>query len=430
MSFPFLRDTVLREIAEESTTSIGADIKELSEGEETTSPGKVEHPNDLETNDEPIIEEEEDIEHPEEFIEEEAEEIEETPTVIDTHPFERPSLKSVEEAFPGLLKKFPSLRDMYFREAEYSKLFPTVDDAKEANENNTAFNNIKEDVFQGNGKKFFSSIKEVGEKDLERFSTTVLNSLFQVHPQAFWRAANPLVEDIARNMFNKGVKEKDESMQNAARYLSEYFFGNTEIAEGKKTSIIKVEATDPEITKQREAFDNERATAFRGSVETGIRTNLHSIIEGKDPKTGKSRLDPDGVLSPFIRKTIIDHIIEEMGTQLTADKDHIRFMDSLWNKSKKNGRTDEDKARIISAYLARAKSLIPSLRSKYVSEALGQKVRVSNKEKGRAEDISSRRDGGAHGRPSNGKPKSYDPKSINYGKTSDMDILNDDINYK
>jgi hypothetical protein len=409
----------------ESTTSVSDDLKDLSEGSEEELEVKTPEVGE---------EEEEEKEEVTEELEEEAEgseeEPEKAPADLDAqHPFNRPSLKSIEEKFPGFFKQFPALRDMYFREAEYSKVFPTIDDAKEANENNTAFQSIRESVFQGNGNKFFTAIKEVSEKDLEKFSTTVLSTLFQVHPQSFWRAANPLVEDIAKNMFDKGKRENNESMQNAARYLSDYFFGNTEIAEGKKTSIIKIE-DNTEVNKEREKFDNERSTAFRSTVETDVRGQLVAIIEGKDSKTGKSRLDPDSVFSNFIRTTIVDRIIEDLGSQLTLDKDHIRYMDSLWNKAKQNGRTDTEKARIVAAYLARAKSLVPSLRSKYVSEALGQKTRISSGKKEKIEEISSRRDSGTQGRGSNGSNKNYNPRSIDYSKTSDADILNDDIKYR
>lgn len=408
-------------ITDESTTSTLEDVRELSEGQEEFPLEHSEEESSEEIQEEP----EESEEEPEEV-----EEVEEVPSNLDTHPYDRPSLKSIEEKFPGFFKQFPSLRDMYFREAEYSKLFPTVDDAKEANENNIAFDSIRESVFQGNGSKLFTAIKDVSEKDLEKFSTTVLSTLFQVHPQSFWRAANPLVEDIARNMYNKGVKEGNESLQNAARYLSDYFFGNVDVAEGKKTSIVKIEGQDSEINKEREKFDNERGNAFRSTVETDVRSQLVSAIEGVDSKTGKSRLDPDNVFSKFIKTTIIDRIIEDLGSQLTSDKDHIRFMDSLWDKAKRNGRTETDKSRIISAYLARSKSLVPSLRSKYVSEALGQKTRIASGKKERSEEISERRDSGTLGRGSNSKEKSYNPKSIDYSKTSDADILNDNIKYR
>ena len=410
------------DLTSDSTTSITADEAELSEELEVeSSKGTEEIGAETEIKDEG--ESEEETEKPEE------EEQEEVPADINAHPFNRPSLKSIEEKFPGFFKQFPALRDMYFREAEYSKLFPTVDDAKEADENNIAFNSIRESVFQGNGSKLFSAIKEVSDKDLEKFSTTVLSTLYQVHPQSFWRAANPLVEDIARNMFEKGKREGNESMQNAAKYLSDYFFGNIEIAEGKKTSIIKVE-DNSEVNKEREKFDNERHNAFRSTVENDLRSQLVTAIEGKDSKTGKSRLDPDSVFSNFIRTTIIDRIIEDLGSQLSSDKDHIRYMDSLWSKAKQSGRTDSDKSRLVTSYLARAKSLIPSLRSKYVSEALGQKTRVASGKKEKVEEISERTSSGTLGRGSNGREKSYNPKSINYSKTSDVDILNDNITYK
>ncbi len=411
---------------EGATTSAGADLAELSD--ETLD---VEHP-DKEEHDQPLEEVPEET-RPEEQDEveevEEIEEIEEKPPTETTHPFDRPSIKQLEEAFPGLLKKFPSLRDMYFRESEYTKIFPTIDEAKEANDNNVAFTNIRDDVFQGDGSKFFAAIKEADEKGLERFSSQVLGTLFKVSPNSFWRATQPLVEDIARSMFAKGVKAGDESMQNAARYLSDYYFGDVAFAEGKKTSVVKLD-TDPEISKQREEFEREKDTSFRGGVESSVKSQLVSLIESKDEKTGKLRLDPDGVFSPFIKSTIIDHIIRDLGTQLTADKDHIRFMDSLWTKARRSGRTDEDKARIISAYLARAKSLIPSLRSKYVSEALGTKVKTSVKRKELSETSESRRESGSQGRSSNGGQKNYNPKSINFDKTSDEDILNDNITYK
>jgi hypothetical protein len=435
MSFPGKLADRLLDVAEDATTSIGADLAELSEGSEDTT--VVEHP-DVEDEEEEVVvpgEEEEEEEVTSEEEEDEEEEVEDEPeevpeNIADLHPFNRPSLKSIEEKFPGFFKAFPAMRDMYFRESEYSKLFPTVDDAKEANENDTAFKTMRESIFNGNGSKLFSAIKEVNEKDLEKFSQTILPTLFQVHPPAFWRVANPFVEDIARRMFEKGTKENNESLQNAARYLSDYFFGNVEIAEGKKTSITKIEGTDPEVSKERENFEKEKQTTFANSVEADIRGKLLSMIEGVDPKTGKSRLDPDGVFSPFIKRTIIQSIIDELGSQLLSDKSHIKFMDSLWDKSKKNGRTDTDKSRIISAYLERAKSLVPTLRSKFVSEALGQKVRISSGNKKKVEASSSRVDAGSHGRGSNGRDKSYNPKSINYNKTSDADILNDNITYK
>ena len=406
-------------IQDEATTSLGADLAELS-AEEPEEETPVEET--------PSEGADETVEAPDEEESEEEPSEDKEPEPVETfHPFTRPSIKQINEAYPDLFKKFPSLREMYFREAEYSKVFPTVDDAKEAFENSESYNTIRSDVFEGNGVKFLTAIKEVDDKSLNRFSGTLLGTLYKVSPESFWRAANPLIEDVARNMYAKGVKEGNENLQNSAKWLSDYFFGNTEIAEGKKTSAVKDES--PEVNEERKKFDDERHTIFRSGIETDVRSQLVNLINATDAKSGKSRLDPDGIFSKFIKDTVIDRVITELGTQLSADKDHIKFMDSLWEKARRNGRTDADKARIISAYLARAKSLIPTLRSKYVSEAMGHNVRRSAKSKEISERVESRRDSSV-GRGSGARRENYDPKSINYSKTSDSDILNDNITYK
>jgi hypothetical protein len=103
-------------------------------------------------------------------------------------------------------------------------------------------------------------------------------------------------------------------------------------------------------------------------------------------------------------------------------------MDSLWARAKTNGRTDADKKRIADAFMARARAMAPALRSKYVSEALGKRVRQATTASNRVQSIPGRT-------PNVGKVASngrgnYNPKQIDYRKTSDYDILNDDIKYK
>ena len=390
-----------------SSTSTTADVDELND----------ESQDSIETDDEP--EPEPEPEQPEEpEIEEE---------IKEEHPFDRPSLKTINEAYPDFFKKFPSMRDMYFREAEYSKLFPTIDDAKEAQENNTAFQNLREDVFNGTGEKFLTAMKGQNPQSLQRFAGRFLGTLVKVDQDSFWRAANPLIEDISHSMFKKGIAENNENLQNSAKYLAYYFFGDADIAEGKKTTIPK-EQPESDVSRERREWEDSKQLDFRNGIEKDLRGQLVDVITGADPKTGKNKLDPDDVLSPFIRNTIIERVIADIGSTLQADKGHISYMDSLWSRARANGRTDNDKARIISAYLARARSLAPSLRSKYVSEALGKRIRGETQKRVKMSSVEDRMP--SNGRVASTGSKGYNPKSINYRKTSDYDILNDDITYK
>lgn len=396
-----------------ATTSTSKDLAELND--ESSQP-EVEEPEE----EEPV---DLDLGEPEET----EEEVEEQPAV-ELHPFERPSLKSINEAYPDFFKKFPSMRDMYFREAEYSKLFPTVDDAKEASESYTAFQNLREDVFNGTGERLLNAIKTQNPQSLNRFAGRFLGTLVKVDQNAFWSAANPLVEDVARSMFKKGTAEGNENLANAAKYLAHYFFGDADIAEGKKTTVVK-EEPESDVSRERREWEDSKHNEFRGTIEKDLRGQLVDLITGRDEKTGKARLDPDEVLSPFIKNTIIDKVIQDIGAALQGDKQHLSYMDSLWSRAKTNGRTDADKARIISAYLARARALAPSLRSKYVSEALGKRIRDANQKRVKLSSVEEKMP--SNGRASSGSGnKGYNPKSIDYRKTSDYDILNDDIKYR
>jgi hypothetical protein len=401
-----------------STSNINQDLSELND--ESTQLDEPEEEEEIPIDEEEPSEEEEDQES-----EDERSESEEAANV---HPFDRPSLRTINEAFPELFKKFPAMRDMYFREAEYSKLFPTVEDAKEANENNAAFTSIKDDIFNGDGSKFMSAINSVDPRGLEKFATGFLPSLTKTNMNAFWKAANPLIEDVSRAMFNKGKMSGDENLANAGLHLSQFFFGKTEFAEGKASSRVMEDQGETEVAKEKREWEDRKHLEFRSSLETDLRSQLDEIVIGEDPRTGKSKLDPDDLLSPFIKQTIVDHVVQDIGAALAGDTAHMRYMDSLWSRAKSNGRRQTDKEKIINAYLNRARSMAPALRSKYVSEALGRRARAAGEKVRRVESIPART-------PSNGRTHSsdrsdYSPKKIDYRKTSDYDILNDDVKYK
>src|SRR5215831_1060337 len=394
--------------------------------------------NDLaELNDESAVVEEEEEESPaEEELEaaeegeegEEAEGEEAESEIPSAHPFDRPSLKNINEAYPDFFKKFPSMRDMYFREAEYAKLFPTVEDAKEASENNSAFANIRDDVFNGDGTKFMSAVNNVDPKGLERFAGGFLANLTKTNMNAFWKAANPLIEDVARAMFNKGRLEGDENIKNAALHLSQFFFGKSDIAEGKATSKAQQDEGKTKLDQEKKEWEDRKHLEFRSSLESDLRSQLDEMIIGFDEKTGKTKIDPDGSLSPFITQTIVDHVVQDIGAALASDTSHLKFMDSLWTRAKTNGRRNVDKEKIISAYLSRARAMAPALRSKYVSEALGRRSRVAGEKLRRVASVPPRT--ASNGRAPAGDRHDYNPKKIDYRKTSDSDILNDDVKYK
>jgi hypothetical protein len=273
-----------------------------------------------------------------------------------------------------------------------------------------------------------SAVNNVDPKGLERFAGVFLGNLTKTNMNAFWRAANPLIEDVSRAMYNRGRTDGDSNVMNAALHLSQFFFGRTDIAEGKGTTVPKVEEGQVKLDQEKREWEDRKHFEFRSSLETDLRTQLDDMIIGMDERTGKSKLDPNDLLSPFVRQTIIDHVVQDIGAALQGDTAHLRYMDSLWSHAKTNGRRESDKQKIINAYLARARSMAPALRSRYVSEALGRRARAAGEKVKKVASIPPRT--ASNGRTPTSERADYSPKKIDYRKTSDYDILNDDVKYK
>ncbi len=409
------------DVESEGTTGLNDDISLLTEEEE-----HVENKDNQgdEGDSRPSGDEIPEVE--EETKEEETEKVETSPI------YDRPTVAQIKEKFPEFFKAFPQMRDVYFREAEFTRIFPTVEDAREANENNEAFNTIKEGVFSGNSESFFNAIKETNEKSLGKIADNLISTLHKVSPDAAARAVHPTMENLVKAAFIEGKRTNNENLMHAAEHIANYLFNDHEIATSNKTFIQKSES-NPEIDefrKEKNEYEATRLTNFDGLVRSECANKLQEMIDGKD-KDGKSYLDPDNVLSKFVRTSLLKEVIAQVNQQMLADSIFQKQVQTLWVNSKRSGYSDEYKTRLISAFLARAKGLVPSIRAKLVSEALGTTSKIHGKQGEILERSNSRKETGSSGRDvrQNGN-KTYDPKQIDWSKTSDADLFDDNVTFK
>lgn len=341
---------------------------------------------------------------------------------------DRPSMQQLREAFPDLFKKFPSLRDIYYREQEFTQIFSTVEDAKEASSNSTAFQDITDKVLKADTQGIFDAIKETDAKAFAKIVDNVLPTLYKISPDAHWKATLPLMQNLVRGFYMEGKRRNDENVVNSAEYLSDFIFGDIKVARGERDVAPKVSEESEEakaLSAEKAKFLVDRIDNFTSSIRSKADDSLKRAVN----ETAK--IDPDGAFSEFIRETIVGKTLQEIDKQLTADKSHMRYMNSLWDKAKKDGFSEEWKSRILSAYLARAKSLIPSIRAKFVSEAMGSSSKATEKRKEILDKNSSRREPGTGGRQSReGSNGHVDARRVDWGKTSDLDLIEDRVTYR
>jgi len=353
-------------------------------------------------------EEPEEVEEPEEEEESEEEQEEEVNEEDEKKPdsiYDRPSFGEIKAKYPNITKDFPQLRDMFYREVEFTKFFPTVEDAKEAFEDNEAFTALQESVMQGSAESLIDAVSTQSKESLAAFSQDFLIKLYNKDTQVYWNTITPVLENITRQM----AKSNNEDDRNAAITLSNFLFGTSEIAEGKATTVKKIELKkekdDGFSPEQVQTVTDQANLVLAGLIDKGI-----------DAETRKA-------LTPFVKKSIIRDCIDQIHTQLSQDNAHKTVMYSRWKRAKINNYSDDDKAKIISTFLARAKSLIPAVRAKLVNDALGNQKKIAKeKEEKIMRNISP-------GKVMNGGPsrESSKPSSkVDYRSMSDLDILNSD----
>jgi hypothetical protein len=163
--------------------------------------------------------------------------------------------------------------------------------------------------------------------------------------------------------------------------------------------------------KERETKDTGVAKQFQESL-TAVTSDIDKNLELMILKD----FDPNKVFSKFMRRQLAQEVSKRIKNQLQSDNGHMTVMAARWKRAKDNGYTSDDKSKIVSTFLARAKSLIAPTSEKVRSLALG-KAKKSSDEKVKRLLPDKREVNG--GRVSS--TKSTD--KLDYRKLSDMDIL-------
>lgn len=345
----------------------------------------------------------------------------------------RPTAKDITKAFPEVFKKFPELRQAYYESEQFRELYHSVDDAKEAKEKSENFDYLADQVTSGTKeglKGFLEAIEQTQQGSINSFASNILDTIKGINQDSYFRAITPVLESALQNAYNEGSDDENSPNHNlraAALVISKYLFNTYDIAKGKKFYPEQAQE-DPTIKRKREELDNREKefttrayNTMNQEINGSISHNLReSIIKG---------FDPNNVFNEELKDILVDRIFSETDKALSSNTKHVKYMNDLWLKAKNSNFAPEWKSKIIRAYLEASKSIMPGIRNRIRSKALGQKVkdidrtqRVANIDSGRKEPR-----GGAA--PSQNR-QALNSKAINYYETSDMDILNDKITFK
>jgi len=407
---------------------IRADMALLEEGADDAPPKDDEPPETPEGVEPPVEPEEEEKKGGEEKGEEEekeekVEEDKEEKVVSFRH---RPTVRDITTKFPEFFKTFPDMRHVLFREGEYANIFPTIDDAKEASQTVENYNHLSDLVSSGKREDFTEFLKGINEADsLSQMASNFLPSLHEVNSDLYYRVTQPILESILRNAYKTGLDGGNDNLKNAALHVARWALGDPAYATGeKKSEPIKIDTPkSSDLDRERAEFYTQKYNDAKGYVDSTASSRLYAEV--------KRGFDPNNILPQATVDLWTKHIVEEIDRSLVKDERHMKAINSMWKRAHAAGYAGDWKDRILSSYLSAARALMPAIRAKARATAFGSQRQLVEENERQARKSEGRKDvsGSANSQGVRGA-KPINPKTIDWEKTSDLDILNDNVTYR
>lgn len=320
-----------------------------------------------------------------------------------------PKRAEILKAYPDIFKKFPFFEGALRREQQFSEILGSVDDAKELVEKAKDYDSFSESLMKGD---LTDVLKTVKENDPNAFGTAVDNilpTLSKVDNSAYtW-----LIGDVIRRSIISCVQESDrlgaeseegKNLRAAAALFHKFMFGNTNLEKPSKFSGKKED--DKQVVDERNKLNEERAEILVDRYEDNL-TTITDRVENTLRSTISEHIDPKDLMSPYVKKNAVGDAIDKLDELINEDTRFKSYIDRLWeNAFDKNFDADSMK-KIRSAFLGKAKTLLPSVIRTIRAEALkaGESRMENSETRPRNRDVSDKVDDGPKG-PKNAPDKS------------------------
>jgi len=281
-----------------------------------------------------------------------------------------PRRKEILTKYPKLFKDFPYLERAMYKEKQYTEILPTIEDAKVAAQKATTLDKFEADLSQG---KIVPILKAIKETDEESFKHVVDNYLFvleEVDEKAYNHVLGNVIKNTVITMVDEAKRSNNKELMESAALLNQFIFGTSEFTPPKKLATTKEpDSADARLKKEREAFVKERFDTSKNDLDTKVQNTLKSTVD--------AHIDPNGVMSDYVKRTAIRDALESLDTEIGSDTRFSAIMDGLWKKAFETNFNKIALDKIRAAYLSKAKTLLPNIIKKSRTEALKGMGRTS-----------------------------------------------------
>ena len=294
--------------------------------------------------------------------------------------------RDILKKYPDLFKDFPYLESSYYRERQYTEIVPTIDDAKEAVRKAGILDNFEKDLMSGNTETVLDTIKKNDPEAFNKVVDNYLVTLAKVDRDAYHHVSTNIIKHAIIAMVRESKASDNKALETAATVLNQFIFGSSEFTPPTNLHKPKNNEGEDKLAEERKEFVKERFETSRDDLSTRIDNVLKSTIDGN--------IDPKGSMTSYIKKTASKDALENLQNLMNKDKGFAVIKDKLWDRALDLNFNKESMDKIKSAYLSKAKSLLPSVIKKARIEALrgmGKRIKDDVDEK---EDSSNKEDKG------------------------------------
>ena len=331
------------------------EIKPLEIGETDEGRGKEEEQTDKDDKDESEEgkEKEEEIDELKELEEELKEPTEEDLEL--TTPVRR---KEILAKYPTLFKDFPYLEKAYYREQQFTEIYPTIQDARISAQKAEILDKAEQQVMSGDITMFLQAAKAENQEAFNKIADNYLPTLRKVDQQAYYHVLGNVIKDTIITMVREGraLGENGAPLQAAANVLNQFIFGSQKFQ--PPTSLAKnvdpqVQEAQKQVTEQRQQQVMQKFATVRDDLQTRADNVLKATIDG--------HIDPNKAMSAYVKEHATQEAFDSLENLISKDTRFLGLLDKLWQRAFKSGFDKESTDRIKSAYLSKAKTLLPSV---------------------------------------------------------------------
>jgi hypothetical protein len=323
------------------------------------------------------------------------------------------------KAYPDLFKKFPHLEKAYYRDQKYSELFGTPRDAEQVIETARTFEHFAQAVSQGSTKSVLEGIKQQNPDAFASIVDNYLTDLKSVDEKAFYHVFSNAIKSTAAAMAQEAQNSKNEDLLIAARLMYQYVMGTTNYTGptkfAKEKPAQEVQQNN-ELNQERMQFFTERFESAQG--------DLQGRVDGVLKNTIDQNMDPKGSMTDYVKRVAVNEAMDSVKAQIDKDPGFRRLLDRLWEKAADERFSRGSIEKIRSAYLAKAKTLLPGaikVSRNAALRGLGKRVRDDDDTETNVRQSSTKRESSSP-QTFRGSNKSDNPSK---GKST-LDFLNED----